>query len=466
MRVAAALSNTVVIAACVAGAAWFYRADLATRFPVLKAVVVERLGLDPALFEPRPDAATDDASRGQARNGKGGNVPVMVLSAVAIQEDVPITKRGIGFVESTAIVNVRSRIDSQILEEHVTDGQFVKKGDLLFVLDDREIRAQIARDDADLARDAATLAKVQGDLARNRQLLSRNAGTQQAVDQATADVKSATAVMAADQAVKDADTLKLAYARIVAPIDGRIGAVQVAPGNLVSNGGGGSSLVTITTMSPVRVTFTLPERELQTLKAMIESPDQSVVKVTTLGAKTGLGTKTGEVVGKLDFLDSAVDATSGTIAAKASFANADLALWPGQYVDIVLSAGLLEAAVTVPTPAVQQSQKGPFVYVIRPDATVEMRPVTVALVAGDRTAIATGLVTGETVVIEGQLRLKEGSPIKQGDSAPAVTGQLPQDNQDAAPMPNVERPASPAADSGPRQHKSGSGRRGDGGAGP
>ena len=143
-------------------------------------------------------------------------------------------KRAIGFVETPASVVVKSRLDSQIMQQAVVDGQFVKAGDLLFTLDDRDIRAQIAKDEAAIARDEATHTRTQLDLARYQQLLARNAGTQQAVDQATADERTAAATILSDKATLEADKLRLGYTRILAPIDGRVGAVQVTPGNLVS----------------------------------------------------------------------------------------------------------------------------------------------------------------------------------------------------------------------------------------
>ena len=355
-----------------------------------------------------PHGAGDAArSASNGRNGEGA--PVAVVTAVAQQADMPVRKRAIGFVETPATVVVKSRIDSQIMEQHVKDGQFVKAGDLLFALDDRDIKAQIDKDEAAIARDEALHKRTLADLARYQQLLTKNAGTQQSVDQATADERSAAATILSDKATLEADKLKLSYTRILAPIDGRVGAVQVTPGNLVSANSTGTGLVTITQMKPLRVSFTLPERELPVLQAALASG--AGVPVMASAADSGRP----PAVGKLNFVDSSVDMTSGTITAKAAFSNDDLALWPGQYVDVEIAADTLKNVTIVPTVAVQTGQKGPYVYVAKADQTVELRQVKVALSDGDRTALSEGVAPGDRVVVDGQMRLKSGSRFRERD---------------------------------------------------
>lgn len=358
--------------------------------------------------------AASTASEGSGRRGRGGGdgPPIAVVTAVTEKGDFPVRKRAIGFVETPASVTVRSRIDSQIMEQHVTDGQFVKAGDLLFTLDDRDTKAQIAKDEAMLARDQATHLRTQADLARYKQLLAKDAGTQQQVDQAVADEKSAAATVLADQATLDADKIKLSYTKITAPIAGRIGAIQVTPGNLVSaNSTSGTGLVTITQIKPIRVTFTMPESELDSLKESLDSGEAPKVKALVPGAK---GTPP---IGTLNFVDSSVDQASGTIAAKAAFTNDDLSLWPGQYVDVELEAGTLKDVTIVPTVAVQAGQKGPYVYVVGDDNRVSLKQVTVALSYGERSAISAGLKPGEKVVTDGQIRLKEGVRVNDSNAS-------------------------------------------------
>lgn len=352
-----------------------------------------------------------------ARGGRGDGAPVTVISAAAVQADFPVRKHAIGFVETPASVLVRSRIDSQIMAQHVTDGQFVKAGDLLFTLDDRDIKAQIAKDEAMLARDEATHTRNLADLDRYRQLFARNAGTQAQVDQVTADERSSAASIQADHATLDADRLKLSYTRITAPIDGRIGTVQVTPGNLVnaSANSSGTGLLTITQMKPLRVSFAMPESELPVLQGAL-----AAAKLAPVTARVPNGARTA-AKGKLNFVDSTVDITSGTITAKAAFANDDLSLWPGQYVDVEIIPETLGGVTVIPTVAVQTGQKGPYVFVVKPDSTVDLRQIKVALSDGERTAVTEGIAPGERVVTDGQMRLKQGSKVRER----AATGEKP-----------------------------------------
>ncbi|POR51414.1 efflux RND transporter periplasmic adaptor subunit [Bosea psychrotolerans] len=357
-----------------------------------------------------------DGARAARAGRSGEGAAVAVVTAQAERANMPVRKRAIGFVETPASVVVKSRLDSQLMEQHVVDGQFVKAGDLLFTLDDRDLKAQIEKDEAAIARDQAVHKRTEADLARYQQLLVKNAGTQQSVDQATADERSAAATILADKATLDADKLKLGYTRILAPIDGRAGAVQVTPGNLVGANSTGLGLVTLTQMKPLRVTFTLPERDLPVLQRALGSG--RAIPVTASVPDSGKP----PAQGTLNFVDSTVDMTSGTITAKASFSNDDLALWPGQYVDVEIAADTLMGTTVVPTVAVQTGQKGAYVYVAKADQTAELRQIKVALSDGDRTALSEGLDPGERVVTDGQMRLKTGVRIRERaakDGAPA-----------------------------------------------
>jgi multidrug efflux system membrane fusion protein len=339
--------------------------------------------------------------------------PTAVVAATASMADFPIRRYAIGFVSSPAVVSVNARISSQITSIAVRDGQMVRAGDLLFSLDDRALRAQLARDQATLAKDQALLASATADLERAKALVARQAGTQQAYDQAIAAQKSAAATVDADRATIDADEVQLSYATITAPISGRLGAVSVAIGDLVTTSSGSSTstpLVTITQMDPFEVSFNLPESDLALLHKALAAPRQGAVTLTRDGDPTAIGK------GTLDFVDSSVDTASGTIATRASVPNPDLSLWPGQYVNVVLDAGIMPQMTSVPTVAVQPSQKGPFVYVIKPDNTVEVRPVQVALTEGDNSAIGDGLKSGERVVVEGQAKLKDGAPVREAEA--------------------------------------------------
>jgi len=355
------------------------------------------------------------APEGATTARRGDGAAVAVVAAAAVQADFPVRKHAIGFVETPASVVVRSRIDSQILDQHVTDGQFVKAGDLLFTLDDRDIKAQIEKDEAMLARDEATHTRNVADLARYKLLFERNAGTQQQVDSATADERSSAASIKADQATLDADRLKLSYTKITAPIDGRIGAVAVTPGNLVSANASGTALLTITQMKPLRVSFAMPESELPTLQGALAASKPVPVTARVPNSKS----KPPE--GKLNFVDSTVDISSGTITAKAAFANDDLSLWPGQYVDVEIIPETLKDVTVIPTVAVQTGQKGPYAFVLKPDSTVDLRQIKVALSDGAKTAVTEGIAPGERVVTDGQMRLTQGTRVRER----AASGEKP-----------------------------------------
>ncbi len=400
MRRTIVLSALAVVAAMAAGA--YFRPDLAGALaPALSFAKSETAAKAPPAAGPRA---------------------VAVVAATATTADFPIRRYAIGSISSPAVVDVSARISSQIVSIAVKDGQMVKAGDLLFSLDDRALKAEVARDQATLAKDQALQVSAEADLKRAQDLMNKGAGTQQAYDQALAAQKSDAANVAADQAQLDADTVQLGYATITAPISGRLGAVSVTVGDLVGTGNGSATstpLVTITAVDPLRVTFNLPESDLALLQKALAAPQPDAVTLHHDGDPTPIGK------GTLDFLDSSVDTASGTISARATVPNPGLTLWPGQYVDVVLDAGTLPAMTSVPTVAVQSGQKGPYVYVIKPDNTVELRQVTVALTVGDNSAVSDGLKSGERVVVEGQTRLASGTPVRLADAGATAPGDAP-----------------------------------------
>lgn len=398
---------SLLAVACV-GAAWLYLS------PDTLSRVQQLTGAKQVAAADKP--ATDKPTAGDKSAGGGsGARSASILSAVASTADFPIRRYAIGFVSSPAVVSINARVSSQIVSIDVRDGQMVRVGDVLFSLDDRALKAQLAKDQAALAKDQAMLASSQSDLQRAKDLVAKQAGTQQTYDQAVAAAKAAAATVDADKATIDADNVQLGFATITAPIAGRLGAVNVTVGDLVTTSNGNSStatpLVTITQMDPLQVNFNLPESNLALLHKALANPQQGAVTLTKDGDPTPIGK------GTLDFVDSSVDTASGTIATRASIPNADLSLWPGQYVNVVLDAGIMPRMTSVPTVAVQPSQKGPFVYVVKPDNTVEMRPVQVALTEGENSAISQGLKSGEKVVTEGQTKLKDGAAVHEGNVA-------------------------------------------------
>ncbi|TPI66010.1 efflux RND transporter periplasmic adaptor subunit [Mesorhizobium sp. B3-1-3] len=409
------IAFAVVAVACLAGAGLYFS-------PTTLAKVQELISGKQAGAAAADKTAGSDKTASASDNAKGGSGrSASIVSATATTADFPIRRYAIGFVSSPAVVSINARVSSQIVSIAVKDGQMVKAGDLLISLDDRALKAQLAKDQATLTKDQAMLVSAQADLQRAKDLVAKQAGTQQTYDQALAAQKAAAATIDADKATIDADTVQLSYATITAPIAGRLGAVNVSVGDLVTTSNGNSSsstpLVTITQMDPLQVNFTLPESNLALLHKALADPQQGDVTLTKDGDPTPIGK------GTLDFVDSSVDTASGTIATRASIPNPDLSLWPGQYVNVVLEAGTMPQMTSVPTVAVQPSQKGPFVYVVKPDNTVEMRPVQVALTEGQKSAISDGLKSGEKVVVEGQTRLKNGAAVHEGKAVAGSTDQ-------------------------------------------
>jgi len=362
----------------------------------------------------------------QAERRASPAIPVTTVAAE--QGTFPVRRRSIGLLESPAVVVVRSRIDSQMLEKHVTDGQLVREGELLFTLDDRELRAAIARNEAQLAKDEAARDRANADLKRTEELLAKNVAARQQLDEKVADAKAAEATIAADKAQLENDRIRLGYTKITAPITGRLGTIRVTPGNLVS-ASDTQGLVTITQIRPIRVSFTLPERDLGALRAAARSKQRPVVRVYASGGAKPLAT------GELDFVDSSVDTATGTIMSKATFANEDFSLWPGMYVDVEIDLDTRPDTVSIPTVALQSSQKGPFVFVVTPDERAELRLVETGGIVDDRTAIREGLKAGERVVVEGQLRLADGARVR--DVSQEAAGRQPAEAS-ASPAPPRE----------------------------
>jgi multidrug efflux system membrane fusion protein len=349
----------------------------------------------------QPAAKVQDPAQGSA----GGGRPAVAVKVVEVtQGSRPVRRRTIGWVEPIATVEVKSRIASVITEQRATDGEFVEKGDVLFVLDDREVRATIARDEAAMAEHQAEVERAHSDLARTKTLVAKQTASKQTLDQVMADARAAEAAVAADRAVLQADKLTLSYTIITAPISGRLGAVAVTPGNLVADNGD-VALVTITQMQPIRVSFTLPDRDIDALRTALAQFPPAPVDVFVRGDKKP------RAKGQLSFIDSSVDAASGTITAKAEFANENLALWPGQYFDVEVELGREGQATLVPTVALQVGQDGLFVFVVTPENTAEMRKVTVSGSDGDKSAVATGLEPGERVVVDGQHQISPGGRV-------------------------------------------------------
>ena len=380
---------------------------------VLIALVAGFWAYPRLISAPVADAAVPDGTvqrgGGQQRGAGGGNATpaTAVVTAVVTTKDVPITKDSVGWVEPIATVAVKPRIDGIIVAQAVKDGQIVKAGDLLYRLDDAVIQATIAKDTATMAKDQANLDQANADLKRDRSLVGRNdVVTEQQLEQQTALVKGDEASIAIDKAQLQSDQVQLGYATITAPIAGRVGVVGATTGNLV-RASDTATLLTITQMAPLRISFSVPERDLDDYRAALAGPDPVAVEALDPGSATPRAS------GRLGFINSSIDTTSGTVILKAEFANADGILWPGQYTRVRTRIGIRKGATVVPTVAIQQNGQGPFVFLATPGGTARIQPVTVADALSDTAVISSGLKPGDHVVVEGQLRLSDGAPIKE-----------------------------------------------------
>ncbi|MBN2360802.1 MAG: efflux RND transporter periplasmic adaptor subunit [Deltaproteobacteria bacterium] len=345
------------------------------------------------------------------RGGAGAPVPVVVGRAV--RQPIPIELRAVGSVEALATVSVRARVSGEIKRVHFKEGSEVKQGALLFTIDPRPFQVALAEAEARLARDRVLLEQAKTELQRYADLVKQEYVTRQQFDQAQANVAALTASVQVDTAAVDNAELQLDYASIKAPISGRTGSLLVNAGNIVGPADA-KPLVVILQTRPVYVQFTVPGRQLADIRAAVaEHKLQVAVRPSGQAA-------TAPLLGQLEFVDNAVDRASGSIALKAQFDNADGALWPGQFVDVVLALGEQTDAVVVPTAAVQTGQQGSFVYVVSAGQTAQLRPVTVGRSVDGLTAIERGIEPDETVVVDGQLRLIPGAliAVKSASSRP------------------------------------------------
>jgi multidrug efflux system membrane fusion protein len=353
-------------------------------------------------------AGASDASGARAgRAGRGGamaNMSQPVHVAVATQGEMPVVITALGTVTPLANVTVLPQLSGVLQDVYFKEGQMVKKGDVLAQIDPRPYQISLDNAQGTLARDEALLQTARLDLKRYQTLLSQDSIASQQVDTQASLVRQYEGTVKSDKANIDTFKLDLVYARITAPVSGRVGLRQVDPGNYVTpsltNG-----LVVITQLQPISVIFTTSEDNLQ-----------QIIQQTQSGAKLSVtaydrSNTTSLEGGMLETLDNQIDTTTGTVKLRAIFQNSKNLLFPNQFVNTRLLVDTIKDAVIVPTPAVLNGSMGPFVYVVKADNTVTVRPVKVGPVDGERTSIQSGLTVGERVVIDGSDRLKEGAKI-------------------------------------------------------
>jgi multidrug efflux system membrane fusion protein len=347
------------------------------------------------------DTATVAAAPSGRGGGAGGAVPVVV--AEVVEKPMPLDIGVIGTVEAYSTVAVRSQITGQLTAVNFKEGEDVHQGQVLFVLDRRPLEGVLAQAEANLKKDLAQAANSKQQLQRYQDLAKSGLTTRDQLDTATSTAASLDAVVGADRAAVENAKVQLDYATIAAPISGRTGSLIVHVGNLV-RATDATALVNINQVAPIYVAFGVPEARLPELKKHI------ALGPIHVGARAPTDTDPPSS-GTIDFVDNAVDQTTGTIRVKAAFPNADRRLWPGQFVNVVVTLAVDPNAIVVPSAAVQTSDKGPYVFVIRPDKTADQRMVTVARINGAETIIQDGLKAGETIVTDGALRLVPGSRI-------------------------------------------------------
>jgi len=339
----------------------------------------------------------------------GGAPPVPVTLAKVVRKPMPLELNAIGAVEPSSSVAVRAQITGELTSVNFKEGDDVQQGQVLFTLDRRPLEAALKQAEAALTRDQAQLANATAQAQRARELASRGIATREQVDTTSTAVSALEATVGADRAAIENATVQLQYATIKSPISGRTGVLMVHPGNLV-RANDPTPLVVINQVTPVQVAFGIPERQLGLLKQHLAQ--------NTLRVEARLqGDQNQPAIGRIAFVDNAVDQTTGMIRIKGTFANGDRRLWPGQFVNVVTVLATDPQAIVVPSVAVQSGQQGSYVFVVKDDRTVELRPVAISRTNGNESIVEKGLKDGETVVTDGQLRLVPGSRISDKTAA-------------------------------------------------
>ncbi len=338
-----------------------------------------------------------------------GTPPVPVAVASVVRKSVPYRLNAIGNVVPYTTVALKARIDGQIIAVRFREGDLVKKGSVLFEIDPRPFIAALDQAKATAARDQASLARAKDQDVRYQDLLKQNFISQDAYEQVRTNARTAAATVRADEAAVETAKLQLDYSTIRSPIDGYAGRIMIQIGNLVK-ANDTNALVTLNQIMPVYTSFSVPEQNLAAIREHQAAGDL-VVQVTLPNSRHA------PITGRLSFIDNSADTTTGTIALKAEFPNKDTALWPGQFVDVSMTLYREDNAVVVPTQAVQNGPNGQYVFIVKPDETVDLRNVKIARAEGDDSVIASGLAPGERVVTVGQLRLAPGSKVTVAPAA-------------------------------------------------
>ncbi|MEP7154520.1 MAG: efflux RND transporter periplasmic adaptor subunit [Betaproteobacteria bacterium] len=370
---------------------------------IVIAVLVVLAGVAWWWTSSKSDAAATAAA------AKAGNAPISVTIAAVVQKDLPVNVIANGSVVALQAVDVRAQISSIVNAIHITEGQYVNKGDLLFTLDARTEEANLKKAEAQVVKSRSDFASAERNMARQQELFNQKFISQAALDTALTQVDLLKGQVAVDQAAADAQRVARTFAEIRAPLSGRTGAIAVRAGTLVQPTG--TALVTISQIDPIGVAFSLPERELPYVQRAIAKGELPVMAELPSAQKQA-------IKGKLNFIESTVDSASGTIAMKATFSNAEKSLWPGSFVNVSLTPRVIANALVIPVQAVQSGPDRKFVYVVGADNKATMKPVDVQLTQAGVAAI-TGIEPGTRVVVEGAQNVRNGSVVAESAGKPA-----------------------------------------------
>ncbi len=382
-----------VVVVVVGGAAYTYRAEVA-----------QKLGFGTpanAASTASPAAAAQPPGRRGRANPAG---PVPVVATIVSPKAMPVIVEAVGTVQSIASIQLKTRIDSQIMKIHAEEGALVKEGDLLFELDARTLKAQLSQIEAQIRKDQAQLEQAKRDTVRAGDLLTKGAGTVVTRDTNFTTERAAAAQLESDEAMRQNILAQISYTEIRAPVSGRIGSIPYKVGTILRVGDNTATavLATINQVDPIFVSFAIPQVFLPGLRAAMAKGEVKVFAVID---------ETHKQSGVMAFIENTVDPNTGTVTGKAKIANANEGLWPGQFVKAEIILGVEPQALSVPAAAVQLGPQGAYVFVIKDGNVAEVRQVDIKRTQIGESVIGSGLKAGEQVVIDGQLRLVNGAPV-------------------------------------------------------